>query len=196
MKRTKMVIYTFTVCWMMSSLALAHAPDFNAYEVTFNPNPSKGELVASSNNMGCTKGQGQKKGCVNFPKDTLGLITFSVANKLKQCSDPGTKWVITRVELSHSGLLLPDGTTLSEKGIFGGNLPSWLEDAFPQVNPTTGILYEVSDKLDGVTRVTSLNLNNNTGAKDIWYQVTVSNCDADSDVVLVSDPRFENEGKN
>ena len=73
------------------------------------------------------------------------------------------------------------------------------EEAFDQ---DTGELYKVTNPKDGVSRVTSLNLNNNvittppTPSKDIWYQVTVAECKDGSDVVLVSDPRFENDGKN
>lgn len=197
MKRPVTVLGAFTASLLISSAALAHTPTFNAFEVNLKANPGQGTLTSDSPNKGCTKGQGQKKGCVNFPLDSIGTITFALGNSVKQCSDNGTNWVITKVELTHQGLLIPTstGTVLSDKGIFSGSLPNWLESSFPEVDQQSGFLYEVTDKEDGVTRVTSLNLNNNTGgAKDIWYRVSVANCK--SDVVLISDPRLENEGTN
>jgi len=195
MKRTMMVICIFAGLWVMSSIALAHDqnPSFASYTVKFNPNKQKGELEAVSINDKCTKGKGDRLGCVNFPLNSIGLVTFSVDNKVKQCGDPGAKWVITKIELTDKGFIFPDNE-ISDKGIFNDAVDSWLIAAFPQYDDQDNVLYEVDNKDNGVTQVTRLNLNNNSGIQNIWYRITVADCD--SDLILVTDPRFENQGKN
>jgi len=172
---------------------------FKEYEVEFNVHPTKGEIRAVTNGQGCSKGQGnqtKKKGCIKFEEDDFGLITFSLGTQLKTCAHPGTKWVISMVELTGKGYKL-DGGVLSNKGVFEDYLPlaDWMKVAFPQVDQTTGVLYAAYPPYNGATRVTSLNLNNNTDPEDIWYRVSVASCEEGSDIVLVTDPRFENEGK-
>jgi hypothetical protein len=187
----------------MSTAALA-AKTYKSYEVKFQAFANQGELRAQSVGNGCLKGKGDendKMGCIRFSVDDFGLITFYLGNKDKpKTCDTNAQWVISKVELSDEGYLVDDSGTavVSNKGIFDGDLPDWLAEAFPQVNKTTGVLYEAKPAKDGVSRVVALNLNNNakTDPKDIWYQVTVAECKDDSDVVLISDPRFENEGSN
>jgi hypothetical protein len=190
----------FTIFCMASTAALG-AQTFRQYEVEFKAHPTKGELRAMTDGQGCNKGQGnqqKKKGCVRFEEDDFGLITFSLGKQLRTCSDASTKWVISKVELTGKGYKL-DGGALSNKGIFEDHTPleDWMKGAFPQVDQATGVLYEADPPSNGSTRVTSLNLNNNDpddGTKDIWYRVSVASCEEGSDVVLVTDPRFENDG--
>ena len=197
MKRIIKAINTIVISMLVSSAALAHNPAFKAFEVDFKPNKNQGILTTDKVNQGCNNGQGLKKGCIKFPLDSIGAITFALRNKVNNCNDSGTQWVITKIELSHQGFDLPGGT-ISDKGIFEGNLPPWLVDSFPAFEgDDDGILFEASDpQADGLTRVTTLNLNSNTGGvQNIWYRVSVSSC-GDDPVVLVSDPRLENGGMN
>lgn len=198
MNRAVTTIRMFAALCVMSSAALG-AQTFKEYEVEFKVHPNKGEIRAVTNGQGCTKGQGnetKKKGCIKFAEDDFGLVTFSLGAQSKTCAHPGTKWVISMVELTGKGYKL-DGGVLSNKGIFEDQLPlaDWIKASFPQVDQATGILYAAYPPYNGATRVTSLNLNNNTDPEDIWYRVTVAECGEDTDVVLVTDPRFENEGK-
>jgi hypothetical protein len=201
MKRVTMAICMFAALCVMSTSALG-AQKFKNYEVGFKALPNKGELRADTDGQNCDRGQGndqKKMGCVRFEEDDFGLITFHTKPQVKTCADPGTNWVISKVELTSKGYELSGGV-LSNKGIFKDYLPlvDWLAAAFPQVDQATGVLYEADPPKTGLTRVTRLNLNNNATAdpKDIWYRVSVASCKKDSDVVLVSDPRFENEGKH
>ena len=202
MKRAMIVVGIFVTLCLMSAIAEAAVP-FKHWVVDLDVNQNKGEITATVVDGDCKKGKG-KKGCIRFEIDHIGLITFSTDKKTQICSDNYKKWVISKVELSDKGYLLPAESpsttpTISDKGIFedSPNLPDWLEDAFPQLVKSTGVLYEASADLDGVTQVTRLNLNNNNatlGAKDIWYRVTVAKCGTEPVEVMVTDPRFENDG--
>ncbi len=191
MTRIIVAINIIVISIVTSSVAIAHAPAFNAFVVDFSVNKGKGEVTADQNGQGCANGQGNKKGCVRFAKNTIGTITFALKPQIKQCADAGTKWVITRIEMTHKGYELTGGI-VSDKGIFDGGLPNWLQDSYPNVD-VDGVLYK-ADQNEGLTRVTRLNLNNSTTLnRNYWYRVTVSSCD-DDPVVLVSDPRLENGG--
>ena len=219
MKRPLTVISIFAVLCVMSTaalgaqttelktVALAQTTELKKFTVKFDIDAKNGVVTTKSDNKGCLKGKGKKAGCIRFLVGTIGLINFSLDNGnqgVMYCSEETKpKWVISKVELSDQGYLVTaedpdDPPVVSDKGIFGGNLPDWLKNSFPQVNQNTGILYEVPTPQMGMTQVTGLNLNNNNatlGVEDIWYRVTVASCNADSDVVLlVSDPRFENDG--
>jgi hypothetical protein len=174
-------------------------------EVEFIVNPGKFEVIPHSGSKGCSRGKGKKsKGCVKFPLNTYGEITFKLlgAAATKTCSDPGAQYVITRVELSHQGYLLAGeaGPFISDKGIFGGGdpgwvVPDWLKEAFPGTDDH-GVVYSASkDAASG--QVTIANQNNGSGddPKDVWYRVSVTDCDDDAAVpVLTTDPRLENDG--
>jgi len=216
MKRTMMVICIFAALCVMSTVAQG-AQTFKSYGVKFNVNPGKGVLYPAQNGKGCGRGfpsgtspanQGTKMGCVRFDTDDFGLITFHLGPKVDTpvatCSNHGTQWVISMIELSGKGYRL-EGGELSNKGEFEGYLPlpDWLKEAFPQVKEDTGILYEAVPPNTGLTHVTRLNLNNKPDTatdpgppKDIWYRVTAVSCKPGNDAVLVTDPRFENQGKN
>ena len=201
MKRVMTAIFTFVALFVISTAAQG-AQKFETYEVEFKVHPNKGELRAVSLGQNCDRGKGndnKKKGCVKFGVDDFGLITIHLGtSKIKTCAQPSTRWVISMIELSSKGYRLDSGE-LSNKGEFEDYLPldNGLKEAFPQVDQASGVLYEAESPKNGATRVTVLNLNNNdkTTPKDIWYRVSVADCNADTDVVLVTDPRWENEGK-
>jgi len=205
MKRAMIVVGIFVTLCLMSTVA--QAIDFHKYAVKFVAKQNEGELSVFSGNKGCNKGQGNKKGCINFPEDSIGLIKFYMGpeKQIRTCSDPSTKWVISKVELSDHGYRVVDETDsnktkVSDKGIFEtSHLPhqKYLEDIFPQYDQSTGFLYVAPTPLEGVSQVTILNLNNNDnadGVKDIWYRVSAAKCGSDPVEVLISDPRLENEG--
>lgn len=199
MNRVIVPMSVFATFCLLSAGAMAKQT-FNQYEVVFKPQPGKGEVNVVTDGYNCKKGNGnqaEKKGCINFAEDYFGLITFRVGNSPRTCAISGTQWVISKIELSDKGYLLNDGT-ISNKGIFAGeDVAPWVKSAFPQITGAAGVLYEADPPKTGATHVTTLNLNNNAaaeGAKDIWYRVSIASCKDDSDVVLVTDPRFENEG--
>lgn len=183
---------------MAARLALA-APNWAPKDVEFSVNPGLGTLLAHTNNQGCTRGQGARKGCLRFEKDSIGQITFSLMGQpgSNKCSDAGTKYVITEVELSHVGYLVATntGNQISDKGLFDQPVPAWLQAAFPGVD-VNGVAYSATkEAASSQARIINLNNNDNasgTNAKDVWYRITVTNCSDDSK--LRSDPRIENEG--
>jgi len=213
MKRTIMVICLFAALCVVS-IAAQGAQKYKPYEVGFTVIPGKGELKPAKG-KDCERGfpagkgpnsQDTKKGCVRFEKDDFGLITFHLGphSEVATCASAGTPWVISMIELSAKGYKLQTNE-LSNKGDFDDYLPlpDWLKEAFPQVKKATGILYEADPPNTGLTRVTRLNLNNKPDVatdpgppKDIWYRVTAVSCKPGSEAVVVTDPRFENEGKN
>jgi len=175
--------------------------EFQEETVSFIVIQGKGELNAQSGNQNCTRGKGVRKGCVKFFLNDIARITFKLVGNptVRMCSDNNTKYVITEVELSHEGYLVPDnaGPKLADKGIFDQAVPQWLKDAFPGTG-ADGVVYTAS-KDDATTKVSIINLNNQdnssgTNEKNIWYRVSVTNCETGT--VLQSDPRFENEGTN
>lgn len=197
------VIFHFATLTLLMSTALRAGVNWTAVEVEFSVKPGQGVLMPHSQSQGCSRGQGERKGCVKFATDTIGQITFSLLGNpaTHKCSDPGTKYVITKIELSHEGYLVAakPSPVISEKGIFDPDpawqIPGWLQDAFPGIS-SKGVAYSAS-KEDASNQATIINLNNQPNAKggnekDIWYRVSVTDCNDGS--VLRSDPRFENDG--
>jgi hypothetical protein len=176
------------------------------HEIEFSVNPGKFELVPHSGSKGCSRGKGkQSKGCVKFPLNTEGTITFKLlgAAATNTCADKGAKYVITKVELSHQGYLLEGeaGPIISDKGIFADDdpawsMPPWLDEAFEFINKDAGVVY-LASKDEASGQVTIDNKNNSSGddPKNVWYRVSVTDCDDDAAVpVLSTDPRLENDG--
>ena len=167
-----------------------------SYDVEFNARTADPKLKTYSNNRNCTKGSGDRKGCVKFEKGTRGTISFSLRNEgganSSKCGDPGVKWVITQIDASVSGNLSGD----ENKGTgWGTSLPPWVTNSYsPIEDASQGILYQ-KDADNGETSVIFLNLNKQLGAKDLWYKVTATNCD-DHTKIKESDPRIENDGRN
>jgi len=197
MKRAVTIAGLFVILCLVSAIAQAAVP-FKHWVIDLDVKQNQGEIIVTVTDGDCKKGKGDKKGCIRFATNHIGLITFATDKKAQTCSDGYKKWVITKIELTDKGLVYTDGK-VSEKGVFEDNpsLPDWLEDAFPQLVKSTGVLYEASAELDGVTQVTSLNLNNNDttlGVKDIWYRVSVAKCGTNPVEFMVTDPRFENDG--
>lgn len=202
MRQVTLILCVFVAVCAMSSTSAQAAKKFKEYSIVFKAQPSKGVLHADTDGQGCAKGPGnqqKKKGCVRFEVDDFGLITFQVGSQphAGTCANSGTKWVISKIELSDKGYELPGGG-ISNKGIFDDHLPleSWVKASFPEMDEATGFLYQADPPNTGLTHVTRLNLNDNSkdDPKNIWYRVSVASCEEDSDVVLVTDPRFENDG--
>jgi hypothetical protein len=161
-------------------------------QIKFSAAAGATEITVESDNQGCEGAAGTKKGCVEFPAGKFGTIQFDLnPGGSKRCSDsPQADWVITKVELSAFG----DPTT--EKGVFGGKQPGWLKNAFLGVNRNDGVVYEATNSVADTT-VTLINLNNQKrgNAKDIYYQITASNCDATSPTTIQIDPMVKNKGR-
>jgi hypothetical protein len=145
-------------------------------------------------------------GCLLFNRNTLVHIVFRLPgpkNKIKTC--PEAEYVITKIEVTATGV---DESPKLSKGDFTGPFPltGWLvENAFPTVNPDTGIIYEASRDV-AQTRVLVTNFNdhdNSTKDDDVtnqfWYKITVTACAENAEGThrtWVSDPRGDNEGKH
>jgi hypothetical protein len=211
-KNTMKVIIIFSTAiaaLFVSTAVPAAAEDWSKIQiqvdVEFSVNPGKAKLMPHSGSKGCSRGKGKKsKGCVKFPLNTKGEITFKLMGSAatKTCADPGAQYVITKVELSHQGYLLDEGSGpfISDKGIFGSEdpgwaVPTWLQDAFPGTNDK-GVVYSASkDEASGQVTIANENNGGDDDPKDVWYRVSVTDCDDDAAVpVLSTDPRLENDG--
>jgi hypothetical protein len=165
------------------------------------PIGNPGDLMILSDNR-CKNNRNPHKGCLVFEQNVSGQITFEVNphTTAKTCgSSPAPHSVIVKIELSER----PDATSgdPASKGQFDSpaNLPAWVkENAFPEVDRATGIVYEAYDLASGLTRVSIPNLNNhpNIDGNDVrmvWYRVTVQSCN-DPTKYWRTDPRDDNEG--
>lgn len=143
----------------------------------------------------CSKGVGNRFGCMKFANNEYGSIAFGLSGETdyKKCGDPGTNWVITKIEATDQGNLSGD-----TKGTdWGTPLESWIKDSFfPLDDPVKGVLYEAT--LDNAQTTAGLfNKNINSGEEDLWYKITATKCDAELDgshKTNQSDPRVENDG--
>jgi hypothetical protein len=158
------------------------------------------------NNKKCKKDN--HPGCLLFGQDKVGAINFylkgSKRNTEKCKKDDATpkRKVITKIELTTQ-----EHGDDPDKGIFDGDSgwatpDKWLkENAFPSVDLTTGIAYEIKPadiEEMARTRVFLTNMNDHDakeGTKTFWYKITVSQCDG-KDGPWVSDPRGDNKGTN
>jgi hypothetical protein len=157
-------------------------------EIILKANAGQGKLEPQNSHK-CAAGD--KPGCVQFDKNTLGTITFRIQNGPKDTNcntPPKPQWVITKVELT-ADELPPAG---SGKGDYSKPIPAWLSDAFPQINSLTGVVYEASLNF-GTSSAVIVDLNNNEGEKIIYYKVTATSCLGGN--VLVTDPMVRNEGE-
>ena len=159
---------------------------------------------ADKNYNQCKKNK--HSGCLLFQRDTLVHIAFRLIgprDQVKYC--PDAKKVITKIEVTATAA---NKGLNDSKGDFSGPFPltGWLVDnAFPAVNPDTGIIHEASWDV-AQTQVVVTNLNdhdNRTADPDVvnkfWYRITVTACAENKDgthSTWVSDPRGDNEGKN
>ena len=141
-------------------------------------------------------------GCVGFDIDTVGVMSLRVAGNPNglTCTHPDPSKVahrvITKIELTDVPL---GGSPTSAKGDFSGGLAdTWLKTfAFPSVNQSTGVLYDVPVN-EGLARMAVVNLNSHPevwGTKPFWYKVTVTRCSDPTDT-WETDPRGDNKGTN
>jgi hypothetical protein len=141
-----------------------------------------------------------------FGRDTLGHIVFHLPgskNKAKSC--PEAEYVITKIEVTPTAA---GESSDNSKGDFNGSFPltGWIvENAFPAINPDTGIIHEASlDVARSQEWVTNLNDHDNSIQEtdvihSFWYRVTVTACAENADgthTTWVTDPRGDNEGRN
>lgn len=166
--------------------------------------PRIGENLEVDENNRCKKNK--HEGCLLFERYTLGHIVFHLpGSKTKAKSCPEAEYVITKIEVTPT----PAGGSINNsKGNFNGSFPltGWIVDnAFPAVNPDTGIIHEASvDVARSQEWVTNLNdHDNSTLATNVihsfWYRVTVTACAENEDgthTTWVTDPRGDNEGRN
>ena len=145
-------------------------------------------------------------GCLFFQRGTLVHIAFRLPGpKDQDMHCPDAKNVITKIEVTATAA---DEGPNDSKGDFTGPFPlkGWLVDnAFPTVNPDTGIIYEASRNV-ARTQVFVTNFNDHDNSindpdviNSFWYRVTVTACAKNkdgTDRTWVSDPRGDNEGRN
>ena len=158
-------------------------------------------------NLKVEKGNQCKKdmhpGCLRFRRGELGYIVFHLPgskNKVKNCSDVENEFVITKIEVTATGA---DDDTSVYKGDFNAAVPDWLQEAFPAIDPATGIIYKAPWNVARTQEWVS-NLNNHENppdglgvVKSFWYKVTVTACAENEEgthTIWVSDPRGDNEG--
>lgn len=161
------------------------------YGVVLQPTGSKLKVISKP--KGWNKA-GKKDGYVGFAKGESGIITFGIKNSEVGDSCPaydgGASWVITKMELSGTG----DSAT--EKGDnFGGDQTAqgWLQQAFPDVDLSDGVIFEAATLEEGRTSVSIIDANNQIGRTFAYYQVTATKC-SDGTTVQI-DPGVGNGGR-
>ena len=170
------------------------ANTFVFYKVEFQPNGPP-PMRTTTPNQKCTKGTGSREGCMRFDKGEYGSILFALTSETegKKCGDSGISWVITKVEAAESGNLDTNKSTDWDK-----SLSSWVrDDYFPMDDPDKGVLIDL--EWDEARTIAGIN-NKNESAKeyDLWYRITATKCNAESDGTHntnTSDPRIENDGR-
>jgi len=167
-------------------------------------NPVKLVPQVEENRIGVDKTSQCKRndhpGCLHFDRGVRSLIVFyfeEPQNHAKNCSSADNKYVITKIELTATGEVeAPKKNDRDDEGNFRGPfpLPTWLKDAFPAIDLTTGIVYEAAslDVARAQVRVSNLNNHKEDLTKSFWYRVTVKACDGKNTWVL--DPRGDNQG--
>ena len=147
-------------------------------------------------------------GCMGFAQGDVGAISFRVVGNPHGMSctnevNPGqvARYVITKIELTDKPA---EKSPTSAKGDFSGGLAgTWLKTfAFPSVNESTGVLYDVSVN-NGLAQMILLNQNSHPNppspqlpvTKPFWYKVTVTSC-SDPTKTWVTDPRGDNKGSD
>jgi hypothetical protein len=198
-------LFVLTACQPDAPFVASFAPAWKAAKIELNPtgtptlSGTPGNIIIISDNNGCKKGAGVRKGCVHFAQDEVGTLTFTLqgAPGPKSCG-PGAPNVITRIRLTDTDA--SNGTSPSEKGDFTSSypLPEEIRDeAFPELTIADGVVYEASSLEFGLNEITISNINGHDaslGTVNFWYEVTVSRCS--DGAVWATDPRGENEGMN
>ena len=165
------------------------------------PLNNPGSFNINTPNNGCKKGSGQKLGCVRFAAGQSGTIIFAINGNAegKTCAQNDAR-VITKIKLSATDS--NPGPQPSDKGDFSADsypMPAMFEtDGFPELDITTGVVWEANDDHSAISRVAIQNLNTSSNPDpqgvNFWYEVTVKKCS--SDTYWVTDPRGENDGMN
>jgi len=178
---------------LLSGIAAAQ----EAYEVVLVPDPQGAAgQIGINRGYGCTNNP--HDGCMLFPVDTSGQITFTLLGPQKNtiCNDlrnTSARRVITSIVLSTD-----QDKTKPHAGKYGHPVDPWLKQyAFASVTKSNGEIYK-ADVSDGRTSVTLTNDNKHPttdGPKSFWYQVTVTDCN-DSTKHWTFDPRGDNEGSH
>ena len=172
------------------------------YDVWLNPVTPHGGTLQPHLVYGRSCNGSPHSGCMEFEVDAIGTITFSVRNNWQAQTSltcpatipQGHRYrVITGIEVTTTA----STTNPSEKGDFSGGINgTWLKMyAFPQAD-SQGYIYKVSDKNQGLSEVTVVNMNSHPasqGEKPFWYKITVEDCG--SDATWETDPRGDNQGR-
>lgn len=158
------------------------------------PNPSPGRVKILTKAQGSGKA-GKKDGYVGFEEGESGVVLFKVKNGdfSATCADTA-EWVITQVALT---AFKDKNSDKGDEQTFGQPQPSWMQEAFPDIDPKkNGYVLDV-DKNDAQTFVVLRNDNAQEGEKLIYYRVTLTPCDDQDGKLkpLQTDPAIRNGGR-
>jgi len=145
----------------------------------------------------CPGVPGAGRGCVEFQTGTFGIVRLNMqggnADKTCESTPQPAEYVIVEVKITDRGT--------GDKGVYppSNPAPAWLLTAFPTLEAATGAVYQADAQLPSTDlaseRAVFINLNNNDsgqGVKDLWYQVTVEDCNGGNQIT--SDPNVRNYG--
>jgi len=187
------VMLLLAACQTPAPLSLQNTQGLKNYGVSLQIAGNR--LKAKSRPQGWNKSN-RKDGYVGYGPGESGWTFFNLkqedAGNTCASADAGgnAQWVITGFYLS----AFPEEPSADEKGEkFGTPQPSWLQEAFPQVDLADGSLFKAADKNLGVTFLSVANANNQAGDKFIYYSVTVEECNGSGKLTL--DPGFGNGGR-
>lgn len=154
------------------------------------PNPAPGRVNILSKAQG-NSSTGKKNGFVGYARGEQGLTIFFIKNEdpANTCAS-GANWVITQLRLASQG------NSTTEKGSnFGTGQDAWLALAFPGVNLSNGVLFPQSAGPQETTMLPVFAANQQSGRKNVYYEISLKPCGGDEDDVITTDPMWFNGGK-
>jgi hypothetical protein len=187
---------------VLSQSLWAQSVTHKNFTVRVLPKPD-GSVVVDTGPQG-VGAAGKGRGYMGYGEDQAGWATFQVRgqNPYTTCADDDGKgpspWVITRVDLSDTGVDLPGkppGTTEQKGTEFGTPVATYVSQSFPGVDPDTGLLVEVGkDAAKSFLQVYNYNAHMADGTtKRIYYRVQVTRCR--DGYAADADPTWGNDGR-